>query len=201
MKHVKFFENYIGESLLSSVKIDSILSPETVKSVLDLGDHYLDLYREENYLDEEEEIDEEDFKNWLKYELMWKTEDLIRFYESEIIKGGKLTIWRAMTVKDDYILHLEKEAKHLGIYWTWDPDSAETHWGDYSKKSKALIEAEISENGVDWEKTLISNIQPYIGDDEKEITLSKGSPMKIISLEIDGKIKDISKIAGKTFYA
>jgi hypothetical protein len=106
-----------------------------------------------------------------------------------------------MTVTSSWLDHLEREGKHLGIYWTWDSDSADTHWGDYSKPSKVLIEAEVPENGVDWEKTLITNVEPFTGDDEKEITLIKGVPLKILSVEMDGKLQDISNIEGKTFFA
>jgi hypothetical protein len=64
-----------------------------------------------------------------------------------------------------------------------------------------LIEAEVSENGVDWEKTLRSNVEPSIGEEEKEITLNKGVPVKILSIEVDGKPQDISSLQGKEFYS
>lgn len=73
--------------------------------------------------------------------------------------------------------------------------------GDYNKKSVTLVEAEVPENGVDWEETLFANIQPMTGDDEKEIKLHRGVPLKIVSIEMDGKLADITPIQGKTFYS
>ena len=203
MKHLTLFENFLSESLLSSVNIDSILTPEFVEDMATKDEFFMDMYKHEEGLNdvEDEDINQEDFLNWLEYDLRYKLEELVRHYRSEVIHNGKAIIWRAMTVTSSWLDHLEREGKHLGIYWTWDPDAADTHWGDYSKPSKVLIEAEVPENGVDWEKTLIMNIEPFTGDDEKEITLFKGVPLKILSVEIDGVLQNISKIEEKTFYS
>lgn len=203
MKHLTLFENFLTESLLSSVNIDSILTPEFVEDMAARDEFFMDMYKHEEGLTdaEDEDINQEDFLNWLEYDLRYKLEELVRHYRSEVIRNGKAIIWRAMTVTSSWLDHLEREGKHLGIYWTWDPDAADTHWGDYSKPSKVLIEAEVPENGVDWEKTLIMNIKPFTGDDEKEITLFKGVPLKILSVEMDGELQDISNIEGKTFFA
>ena len=203
MKHLTLFENFITESLLTSVNLDSILTPSFVKGMAAKDEYFMDLYKHEEQLTDvdDEDIDQEDFLNWLEYELRYKLEELIRLYRNELIQNGKVTVWRAMTVTSSWLDHLEREGKHLGIYWTWDPDAADTHWGDYSKPSKVLIEAEVPENGVDWEKTLITNVEPFTGDDEKEITLIKGVPLRILSIEMDGELQDISNIEGKTFLA
>jgi hypothetical protein len=203
MKHLTLFENFITESLLTSVNLDSILTPSFVKGMAAKDEYFMDLYKHEEQLTDvdDEDIDQEDFLNWLEYDLRYKLEELIRLYRNELIQNGKVTVWRAMTVTSSWLDHLEREGKHLGIYWTWDPDAADTHWGDYSKTSKVLIEAEVPENGVDWEKTLITNVEPFTGDDEKEITLIKGVPLRILSIEMDGELQDISNLEGKAFLA
>ena len=205
MKNLIAYDTYggISESLLSSVSIDKISSPDRIKDISYQDEFLKSLYKEENYLQdlEDDEIDEEDFLNWLQYDIKFKLEDLVDFYRREVIKNGRVTVWRKITVKESWMDHLAKEGKHLGVYWSWDPDAADTHWGDYSKPSKALIEAEVPENGVDWEGTLINNIEPFTGDDEKEIKLFKGVPLKILSVEIDGVLQNISNIEEKTFYS
>ena len=203
MKHLTLFENFIHESLLTSVNLDSILTRDFVEDMAVKDEYFMDMYKHEEGLNDvdDEDIDQEDFLNWLEYDLRYKLEELIRLYRNELIQNGKVTVWRAMTVTSSWLTHLEREGKHLGIYWTWDPDAADTHWGDYSKTSKVLIEAEVPENGVDWETTLIMNIEPFTGDDEKEITLIKGVPLKILSIEMDGELQDISNIEDKTFFA
>lgn len=54
---------------------------------------------------------------------------------------------------------------------------------------------------MDWETTLRINVEPFIGDDEKEITLNKGVPLKILSIEVDGNPVDISSLKDKTFFS
>ena len=204
MKHLNKFENFwINESLLSSISISKIANVDRIKDISYQDEYLKSLYKEENYLQDldDDEIDEEAFLDWLQYDIKLKLEDLVIFYRSQIIKNGKVTVWRRITVGDSWIDHLSKKGKHLGVYWSWDPDAAEAHWGDSDKKFSALIEAEVSENGVDWEQTLIANIQPFTGDDEKEITLNKGVPLKILSIEIDGQPQDISQLKGKTLFS
>lgn len=205
MKNLISYDNYegINESLLSSVNIDKIANPDRIKDISHQDEFLKSLYKEENYLQDldDDEIDEEDFLNWLQYDTKFKIEELVDFYKREVIKNGRVTVWRRITVKESWLDHLAKEGKHLGVYWSWDPDAADTHWGDFSKKSTALIEAEVPENGVDWEETLVANIQPMMGDDEKEIKLHRGVPLKIISIEIDNSPADLTPIQGKTFYS
>lgn len=205
MKNLISYDTYeeINESLLSSVNINKIANPDRIKDISYRDEFLKALYKEENYLQnlDDDEIDEEDFLSWLQYDIKFKLDELTDFYRREIIKNGKVTVWRKITVKESWMDHLVKEGKHLGVYWSWDPDAADTHWGDFSKKSVALIEAEVPENGVDWEETLVANIQPMMGEDEKEIKLHRGVPLKIISIEIDDKLVDLSPIQGKTFYS
>jgi hypothetical protein len=205
MKHIIEYPDFqkLDESLLSSFNADEMVNKDLVEDVISKYEEYLiSQYKYENYLpDDDGDINQEDFSAWIEEDLKFKIEELIRFYKSEIIKGGRITVWRKITVSEDWMDHFSKEGKHLGIYWTWDPDAAETHWGDYTKKSVALIEAEVPENGVDWNRTVRANIEPAIGDDEKEITLNKGVPLKIVSVEIDGKLVNNIPIQGKTFFA
>lgn len=200
MKYIKgYFE--LLESSISSVRSEDILTKDKIIELILYGDFYENLYKRENNLDSDEEIDEEDFDSWVNYELELKIEELLRFYKREVIKGGNVTVFRKMTVKENWINHLASQGKHLGVYWTWDPDSAEAHWGYEKGKEEVLIEAEVAENGVDWKGTIEANIRPYTGEDEREILLNRGTPVLIKSIEIDGKLIDIIPIQDKKFFA
>jgi len=139
MRHLTLFENFIYESLLTSVNLDSILTRDFVEDMAAKDEWFMTLYKDEEQLTDvdDEDIDQEDFLNWLEYDLRYKLEELIRLYRNELIQNGKVTVWRAMTVTSSWLTHLEREGKHLGIYWTWDPDAADTHWGDYSRHLKS----------------------------------------------------------------
>ena len=198
-------ENYLSEMSIQSVNI----TPRFRKQFHDnidwgnelLANEYIyDNGRDEDEIYNYEEVyDTEEFKEWFdEY-----TEG--RFYEMvdilySYIDNGKIKIWRMMDVKKDWIDALEKQGKHLGIYWSYEEDVAEAHWGKGLKHS-ILIESEVPENGVDWNETILANIHPVTGEEEKEITLFKGTPINIKSIKVDNEEIDITHIKDKVFKA
>ena len=65
--------------------------------------------------------------------------------------------------------------KGIGIYWSWDEGTAEAHWGRFGNGAvEVLLRAQVSENDVDWEGTIIANLDPSLGEDEQEIRLKPG---------------------------
>lgn len=121
------------------------------------------------------------------------------------ITNGKIKIYREMKVENDYIDHLEKQGKHLGVYWTLDKSSVGTYFDsgyEFTKDTiKIIIESEIQEKYINWDITIKMNIDLTVGNKENEIRLFKGTPLKIISIESDGRQLDINKIKDKIFYA
>lgn len=126
--------------------------------------------------------------------------------------GGMVDIWRAMTVPDNYTNHLETQGKSLGIYWSWDEEAPDTHWGMKNRTTKignkislpntVIIHSEVREEFVNWRQTIFANGHPTLSD-EKEITLFKGTPLKILDIT-DKKRNPIEisdTIENKTFYA
>ena len=59
----------------------------------------------------------------------------------------------------------------------------------------------INEKYIDWESTIQLNMDPNIGEDEKEIRLFKGTPLKILKLIKNNEELNINKIKNKIFYA
>lgn len=126
--------------------------------------------------------------------------------------GGIVDIWRAMTVPDNYIRHLETQGKSLGIYWSWDEYAPDTHWGMKQRTTKIgnkislpntmIIHSKVREEYVDWRQTIIANGHPHLSD-EKEITLIKGTPLKILDItdKRRNQIEISDVIKNKTFYA
>lgn len=114
------------------------------------------------------------------YDKQWELENVIN-------PDGSVDIYRAMKVNDDYISHLSKEGKHLGIYWTYDERHAEAHWGNYGT-SDVLLSGTVTDTSVDWKATLLLNMNYSLGDEEKEIRLYKGVPIDLRSIKIDGHV-------------
>lgn len=200
---------FINEMNISSVKVEDIVNKKFLDSLL--MDSFLEetfkyQYADENNLSQEdiEDMDsdvEKDFMDWFKYEIENRISETINKFEYEIIKNNKISIWRVITVDKNWIEHLEKQGNRLGIYWAWDEDAAEAHWGhNLISKIPVLIESEINVEHIDWIETIKQNMNPEY-EEEKEIRLFKNTPLKIKSLKMNGKNIDISNIQDKTFKA
>lgn len=200
----KIFEStLISESSFYDISIDDILNNEFIKKFKkeDCMEYILSGYIEENDLNEENENEiknSEGFEEYLKDTLIREFEN---FYNSidDLINNDKLKIYRKMTVDENWIDHLKLQGKRLGEYWSWERESAESHWGDSSKKCEVCIESEINEKYVNWDYTIWMNTHPNYSE-EKEIRLFKNTPIIIKSIEMDGEIIDISDIKNKIFY-
>jgi len=73
----------------------------------------------------------------------------------------------------------------VGIYWSWDENSAECHWG--SGGPNVTLHGIINKNNVDWEGTLYANMFPALGDDEKEVRLIEGTQFELEGIQYDEK--------------
>jgi hypothetical protein len=167
-------------------------------------------YCQENYIEcdfeDEEQIaeikDSADFKNYVKYDLEYKFDETVHNLASHIT-DGKVSMWRVILVKPEWIQHLSQYGGRLGIYWSFEKNAAEPHWGFKSQEKPhyALMQISVKEEYIDWISTVEANIRPDTGEEEKEITLFKNTPIKISAIWIDDKPQDISKIKDKTFKA
>jgi hypothetical protein len=137
------------------------------------------------------------FKKWLNYEVESTIEDAMYEIKSHI-KGGLITIWRDMTVTDEWLTALPSTGARLGRYWSFEEDAAEAHWGG-SEGNTIKIQTTVPESYIDWQQTITANIDPAIGEEEKEITLFKNTPIKIDRLMVNGKVMNIDNIKDKIF--
>ena len=199
---------FINELALASVKPEEIVSKEIIDQWLDdelASDYLLYDYADENSENPQDLLDvnfkeSKEFLNWVKYELVYKFEGVINNFKSGIIKDDHIRIWRVITVKDNWIEHLEKFGGRLGEYWAWSKGNAEAHWGYDNFENEARIESIVHVDHVDWFETISLNAHPSY-EEESEIRLFKNTPLKIISIEINDEPVDISKIKNKIFKA
>jgi RNA:NAD 2'-phosphotransferase (TPT1/KptA family)/GNAT superfamily N-acetyltransferase/2'-5' RNA ligase/8-oxo-dGTP pyrophosphatase MutT (NUDIX family) len=73
----------------------------------------------------------------------------------------------------------------VGIFWSWDENSAECHWG--SGGPNVTLHGIINKDNVDWEGTLYANMFPALGDDEKEVRLIEGTQFELEGIQYDEK--------------
>ena len=205
MLTIKKYPNWlINEGSISSLSMDDVINKKFLDIVL--SDSYnreslIYQYMHEEGISDESEVDEEEFSDWVKYELDYLASEFITKINTDLIKNGKIKIWRAMSVNKEWESRLQTEAKHLGIYWSWDQEGAEPHWGyNMELPFTTIMEAEVDETSVDWYPTIRLNTEP-VSFEEKEIRLVKGAKIKIVSIKIDDKEIDLSDISGDRFIA
>ena len=197
----------INEISFFDVINDDILSDKYLTDFIKTDDaaaNLLDYYIDDNNLDDEDEndvIQSDDFREFIKDELSKNLEEAKEnIYHNIDYENGKIKLYRAMTVDDNWLEHLKKQGKRLGIYWSWDEHGAIAHWAG-SQKNTAIIESDIDEKYVNWTETLIQNMHPNYSVEE-EIRLFKNTPIKINKLYINDKQVDIDKeLKNKTFLA
>ena len=204
-KRLKLFEGSVY-----NIKVKDILNDESIEHFLN------DSFNEETFLfnyinelglnldiyEDIEEVEElknsNDFKNYIKYEIEFRIENIIDTIKQQLTNKDTLILYRKMIVEQNWLENL-KEGNRLGIYLSWEKEAAEPHHG-YNQENKnvdLLLVIEIKEEYVDWINTIRLNIQPT-SEEEKEIRLFKNTPIKLIRLEINGKEKNIPKLTFKT---
>lgn len=71
----------------------------------------------------------------------------------------------------------------LGIYWSWNKEDAECHWGGGSTGA-VFVHALIPFESIDPYVMLIQNLRPSTGEDESEIYLKEGSKVFVTGVEM-----------------
>ena len=143
------FFNILLEKSINQIDENKLLSKIFLNSMSNYSiiEHYFSLFIYENDLDENEvDIDDyydnKDFINFLKDKLNEKMDDIIYDLKDQI-NNNEILIYRAMVIKNkNYIDHLIKQGKHLGIYWTYDKYKAHPYW----------VENELGDNYIFYSK-------------------------------------------------
>lgn len=201
--------SFINEMSFHSLTYDNVINNEYVNKIKmsDEYERFIEYFKYEEGLEdlENEEIENHEyFEGWFHDELKMRFDDAMDKISSKIKPDNTIDIWRMMTVDDNWMSHLIQSGKHLGIYWSWEENAAEAHWGSGGKQS-VLIQSLVNENYINWEDTIELNMNISLGDEEKEIRLFKNTPIKIIGVEINNEqiidTPEGNQIKNKTFYA
>lgn len=153
----------------------------------------------EEFHSESPNATEEEFNKWennqlRKYAREW-FDNHIDEWDEQIekkcqVEGDHVLVYRALTVKDENeFIDLLKNGKYikgysgLGVFWSWDEDKADSHWGSYSEGEKeVLLKAKIHYSLIDIDTSLILNFSPSLGLDEAEFQLIEGNDIHLLSI-------------------
>ncbi len=194
-QYMKLVENLLAEELPTP---DRLIDMKAIVQIVgdslsdtDLNfEHLVQQYARENDIEfdddgtglgDEPNVDanSEEFKSWF---INWIEEQVWDAWGNfaHLFDGdGNATLYRVITAPRDWT----PGDRHPGIYWSWDEDAAEAHWGDFSDgQVKWRLTGVINMRDVDWTTTLSMNVQPDYKD-EKEIRIKDGAPVKLMKVE------------------
>lgn len=118
-----------------------------------------------------------------------------------LIDYHHLKIYRAVTLDDISDISHELHSGDIGIYWTWDENSAYAYNGNRGD-IHLLIYGSVDVDDIDWETTIFQNINSYYTN-EKEITLNRRALVTVDKIRNTdtGDDIDMELFSGIDFYA
>jgi hypothetical protein len=94
------------------------------------------------------------------------------------IEGGKLRAWREIRADENWT----PEQQHPGIYWSWDENTAEAHWGGGHEGHGPvtwMMEALLNPAQINWPITIAMNANPSY-EEEREVRIFPNTPVEIV---------------------
>jgi len=125
------------------------------------------------------------FKAELKNWAIDKCEDA-KFKIEQELQNSKYTVYRVITGPENWT---PDPNRHPGIYWSFDKEAAEAHWGFVDHKHEYLLTAKIKNSDIDWVSTISANANPS-SEDEKEVTLYANSEITFTYEQVKSRWKD-----------
>lgn len=150
-------------------------------------DIYLEQFAGFDYSDEDADIfldsHREEFDYWLKEYLKQTLDDILtNIYDN--FKEEYIEVFRGMSVDSEFEQKLNSgEISKLGVCWTID--KSVTSDFNYGGDKSLVMTALVHEEEVDWFNTLYLNLDPTLGDAEKEIRLYSNSKILLQKTEFD----------------
>lgn len=189
------WSNYLEDELIDSLNLEN-LDSEIILEAISFFKYKIELKNEITNVDSIEELLDskysKQYKNILIYLLIkekFNNEISVEFSNFSY----PLKIYRAIKLTEIQFKKILESKSGCGIYWTYEKDLAETHWGYDEDGISYVFNAETTKDNIDWNSTYLANLHPTTGSDEKEITMKLKSKIKLISVSKENKEITINK--------
>lgn len=139
--------------------------------------------------------------------VMKRVDDAGGMLQQAEVKNGYVKVFREITAPFDWPKKIGERG--LGIYWSFDEERAEAHWGDFKDSSGLfLIEGWVKLEHVNWITTLVQNASPSY-ELEREIRVEENAPILIEEIWFSryknrrnyGPVSEEFGLSGKVFPA
>lgn len=157
-------------------------------------------YSPDDFDDEEFPTEGEEWEDALEKYIHYRWNNFEhQFSKIAKMQDGKLKIYRKITLESvpKFLYYLNKGKpirgyKGIGVFWSWDKNQAEAHWGHgkYSKKL-ILIEGLVSLNDINYKATALKNLNPSLGEEEAEIEVKENAAITIVKVHSKEHNQDI----------
>ena len=87
----------------------------------------------------------------------------------------------ALPFKQFSARHNPSDKEGVGIWWSWDPQAAEAHWGGTHARG-FLLAGEVAYDDVNWPATFAANLTSA---EEREIQVKPGAPIRLLRVRDD----------------
>jgi hypothetical protein len=163
---------------------------------------------EDAHIDQDIDFDEfskdegnlKDFEGWLRYEFDYRFNEQKSLYETLFRNGnGRMTLFRSMYVPKEWISSLSNGDIKLGIFWAYEEDAAEAHWG-HGQGTEILLQTSVTEEQIDYTGTFEANLHPSVGEEEKEIRLNEHEKIPLEALWVENNEIKLNKKIKSNIY-
>ena len=165
---------------------------------------YLDLFEDVQKISDSSELE----AIFNKYDLDWnKFKDIAEevdkydqiyseYYEAfnSWVHSNDGVVYRAMQIPSKLDDLKDIEYKGVGIYWSYEEEGAETHWGSGDKNEIVLV-AEVEPEDVNWEESLYKSY--YNLSEEMEVVLNVNTSIDITGFKISSSHSLFSEMEDK----
>jgi len=89
--------------------------------------------------------------------------------------------WRVITAKEGVD---PTQLTGLGVYWSYEKDAAEAHWGGSKNQQTFRFHARIDTENISKSNTVWNNTRTSTGEEEKEVQFYSHSPIYVYDVEV-----------------
>jgi hypothetical protein len=171
MRFTELFENEVTDTIVDYITdkiVDTASTGDLIHSYFRMSQGH-DPYHDDTLDNASEEF--RSFVNGWVHDRVYDVEYSIR----SLFKGDHIQVYRVITAPEDW----HPGDRHPGIYWSWDKDAAEAHWGNFDGNHVLwMLETILHKDDIDWPRTYLMNVDLQ-SETEKEITVRVGIGVEV----------------------
>lgn len=183
-KWITLIENVLVTSDIEAIALDNLMNDRHYERYFN-GTEWKHSNDNTDMMADEWGIDRDDpaFKDRAEEWVTARYHEVISKLNNIEMRAGRYILHRTIKVPENWPMG---NVVSLGEYWSFDPIDPYAMWAspDLIGRDVEII-AEVSPDAVNWELSILANMDWYSGDAENELRLIKGRQVKVVSIQTD----------------